>query len=53
MSVKGDATSSLGSSVVYRTASYTACGDCGEDAMVWDEKENKRSCCGNIYGGRS
>ena len=54
MSVKGNAFDKGGPSVVYRTASYMACEDCGEGAMVWDEKEEvtKCSCCGEVYEGR-
>lgn len=54
MSVKGKAFEKGGSASVYPTASYMECGDCGEGAMVWDEKEEvtKCSCCGEVYEGQ-
>lgn len=55
MSVKESAFEKGGSSTVYSTASYMACEDCGEGAMVWDEKEKVTKCsrCGGVYEGRT
>jgi ribosomal protein S27E len=54
MSVRGNPTETVSTETTYRTASYTPCEDCGEGAMVWNEKKgaSECNCCGSVYTGR-
>ncbi len=54
MSVRGHTTDAKHGSPAFRSATYMACEECGEGAIVWDPELGASKChsCGADYRGR-